>query len=237
MGDHAARLLQEAGARIVAIAEYDGGVASDDGLDVEAVQRHRAETGSIRGTPGTRTIERPLQVLELDCDILVPAALENQITADNAPRIKARIVAEAANGPTDSAGDAILRERGILVIPDLFLNAGGVTVSYFEWLKNIQHVSPERLTSRYQEVATTRVVKALEGATGAHLSDVDFMKAVKGPQEIDLVEAALADTIIHAYHSVHEKWKSRAMPDLRVAAYTLAIDRVAQSYAVQGIFP
>ena len=237
VGYHAARLLQEAGARIVAIAEYDGGIASDAGIDVEAVQRHRAETGSIRGAPGTRTIDSPFQVLELDCDILVPAALENQITADNAPRIKARIVAEAANGPVDSEGDAILRERGILVIPDLFLNAGGVTVSYFEWLKNIQHVSPERLTSRYQEVATTRVVKALEGATGAHLSDVDFMKAVKGPEEIDLVEAALADTITHAYHSVHELWKTRSMPDLRVAAYTLAINRVAQSYQVQGIFP
>ena len=237
VGYHAALLLREAGARIVAIAEYDGGIASDAGIDVEAVQQHRAETGSIRGAPGTRTIERPGPILEMDCDILVPAALENQITADNAHRIKARIVAEAANGPVDSEGDAILRERGILVIPDLFLNAGGVTVSYFEWLKNIQHVSPERLTSRYQEVATTRVVKALEGATGAYLSEVDFMKAVKGPDEIDLVEAALADTIIHAYHSVHETWKSRSMPDLRVAAYTLAINRVAQSYAVQGIFP
>ena len=237
VGFHAARLLREHGARVVAIAEYDGGVASDAGIDVEAVQQHRVETGSIRGAPGTRTIDSTRDVLELDCDILVPAALENQITAFNAPRIQARIVAEAANGPTDSEGDAILRERGILVIPDLFLNAGGVTVSYFEWLKNIQHVSPERLTSRYQEVATTRVVKALEGATGAHLSDQDFMRAVKGPDEIDLVEAALADTISHAYRSVHETWKSRAMPDLRVAAYTLAIDRVAQSYAVQGIFP
>ena len=237
VGFHAARLLREAGARIVAIAEYDGGIASDAGLDVEAVQQHRVDTGSIRGAPGTRTIDRPGEVLEMDCDILVPAALENQITADNAPRIKARIVAEAANGPVDSEGDAILRERGILVIPDLFLNAGGVTVSYFEWLKNIQHVSPERLTSRYQEVASARVVKALEGATGAHLSDVDFMRAVRGPEEIDLVEAALADTITQAYHSVHEMWKSRAMPDLRVAAYTVAIDRVAQSYVVQGIFP
>ncbi len=237
VGFHAARLLREHGARVVAIAEYDGGVASDAGIDVEAVQQHRVETGSIRGAPGARTIDSTRDVLELDCDILVPAALENQITAFNAPRIQARIVAEAANGPTDSEGDAILRERGILVIPDLFLNAGGVTVSYFEWLKNIQHVSPERLTSRYQEVATTRVVKALEGATGAYLSDQDFMRAVKGPDEIDLVEAALADTISHAYRSVHETWKSRAMPDLRVAAYTLAIDRVAQSYAVQGIFP
>ena len=237
VGFHAARLLQEAGARIVALAEYDGAVANDAGLDVAAVRRHQVESGSIRGAPGTQTIETPNEALELDCDILVPAALENQITALNAPRIKARIVAEAANGPTDSAGDAILRERGVFVIPDLFLNAGGVTVSYFEWLKNIQHVSPERLTSRYQEVATTRVVKALEGATGVSLDDADFLRTVRGPQEIDLVEAALADTIIHAYHSVHELWKSRAMPDLRVAAYALAIDRVAQSYAVQGIFP
>ncbi len=237
VGFHAARLLQEAGARIVAIAEIDGGVAAEAGLDVEAVQQHHAETGSIRGVAGARTIETASEVLEIDCDILVPAALENQITAENAPRIKARIVGEAANGPVDSEGDAILRERGVLVIPDLFLNAGGVTVSYFEWLKNIQHVSPERLTSRYQEVASTRVVKALEDATGAQLSEMDFMSAVRGPREIDIVEAALADTIILAYQSVHEQWKARALPDLRVAAYTLAIDRVARSYVAQGIFP
>ena len=208
VGYHAARLLQEAGARIVAIAEFDGGVASPDGLDVDAVQRHRAETGSIRGAPGARTIEASSQVLELDCDILVPAALENQVTEENAPRIRARIVAEAANGPVDGRGDAILRERGILVIPDLFLNAGGVTVSYFEWLKNIQRVSPERLTSRYQEVAASRLVEALQGATGARLSEADFARTVRGPAEIDLVEAALADTITHAYRSVHERWRS-----------------------------
>ncbi|HCV00165.1 MAG: glutamate dehydrogenase [Dehalococcoidia bacterium] len=237
VGFHAARLLEEEGARIVAIAEFDGGIASEEGLNVEEVHRHLLETGSIRGAPGTRDIGKPEVTLELDCDILVPAALENQITADNAPQIKAKIVAEAANGPVDSAGDAILRERGILVIPDLFLNAGGVTVSYFEWLKNIQHVSPERLTSRHQEVATTRVVKALEGATGAHLSDDDLIQAVRGPDEIDLVEAALADTIIDSYHSIHEIWKSRSMPDLRVAAYSLAIDRVAKSYSLMGIFP
>lgn len=237
VGFHAARLLQRAGARIVAVAEIDGGVASDAGLDVDALQRHRAETGSILGAPGAETIASAAGTLERDCDILVPAALEHQITAENAPRIKARIVAEAANGPVDSEGDAILRERGVLVIPDLFLNAGGVTVSYFEWLKNLQHVSPERLVSRYQETATARVVDALERVTGARLGEDERRRTVRGPEEIDLVEAALADTIIQSYHSVHDIWKARALPDLRVAAYSLAIDRVAQSYLSLGIFP
>ena len=237
VGFHAARLLQRAGARIVAVAEIDGGVASATGLDVDALQRHRAETGSILGAPGAETIASAAGTLERDCDILVPAALEHQITAENAPRIKARIVAEAANGPVDSEGDAILRERGVLVIPDLFLNAGGVTVSYFEWLKNLQHVSPERLVSRYQETATARVVDALERVTGARLGEDERRRTVRGPEEIDLVEAALADTIIQSYHSVHDIWKARALPDLRVAAYSLAIDRVAQSYLSLGIFP
>ena len=237
VGFHAARLLQRAGARIVAVAEIDGGVASAAGLDVDALQRHRAETGSILGAPGAETIASAAGTLERDCDILVPAALEHQITAENAPRIKARIVAEAANGPVDSEGDAILRERGVLVIPDLFLNAGGVTVSYFEWLKNLQHVSPERLVSRYQETATARVVDALERVTGARLGEDERRQTVRGPEEIDLVEAALADTIIQSYHAVHDIWKARALPDLRVAAYSLAIDRVAQSYLSLGIFP
>ncbi len=237
VGFHAARLLQQAGARIVAIAEIEGGVASDAGLDVDAILRHRAETGSILGAPATQTIETVAETLERDCDILVPAALEHQITAQNAPHIQAKIVAEAANGPVDSRGDEILRERSVLVIPDLFLNAGGVTVSYFEWLKNLQHVSPERLMSRYQETASARMVEALEGVTGARLSEGERNQAVRGPEEIDLVEAALADTITQAYRSVHTIWKSRAMPDLRVAAFSLAIDRIAQSYLVQGIFP
>lgn len=237
VGFHAARLLQRAGARIVAVAEIDGGVASAAGLDVDALQRHRAETGSILGAPGTETVPTAAGTLERDCDILVPAALEHQITAENAPRIKARIVAEAANGPVDSEGDAILRERGVLVIPDLFLNAGGVTVSYFEWLKNLQRVSPERLVSRYQETATARMVDALERVTGARLGEDERRRTVRGPEEIDLVEAALADTIIQSYRSVHDIWKARALPDLRVAAYSLAIDRVAQSYLSLGISP
>ena len=237
VGFHAARLLERAGARIVAVAEIDGGVARAEGIDIDALQAHRAASGSIRGAPGTETIESPAEVLERDCDILVPAALENQITAANAGRIKARIVAEAANGPVNGEGDEILRERGVLVLPDLFLNAGGVTVSYFEWLKNLQHVGPDRLTSRYQETSSRRVVEALERLTGSRLEESERSQVTRGPDEIDLVEAALADTMIHAYRSVHEIWKARAMPDLRVAAFSLAIDRVAQSYLAQGIFP
>lgn len=162
VGTHAARFPQQAGATVVAIAEREGAISRRDGLDVDAVAEHRAARGSLLGFPGAKDLRSTAEALELDCDILVPAALEDQITAENAPRIRARFVAEAANHPVDPAGEAILLERGIYVLPDLYLNTGGVTVSYFEWLKNLSHVSFDRMTRLNDEGRSQRLLGAME---------------------------------------------------------------------------
>jgi len=238
VGYHAARFAQaEGGAAIVAVAEIEGGIHDPKGLDVDAVLRHRRETGSILDFPGARNIDASAEVLELDCDILIPAALERQITAENAPRIRARIVAEAANGPVDPDGEEILLERGVFLIPDIFLNSGGVTASYFEWVKNLSHISFARMTKRQQEISNRRMVEMVEQVTGRSISTPERETLTRGPREIDFVYTALEETIAVAYRQIREVWKGRALPDLRTAAFLVAIERVGNCYLDQGIFP
>lgn len=237
VGYHAAKhLQQDGGAVIVGVSEQEGGVYNADGLDVVALLKHRQETGSVLDFPGAEQVERA-ELLEYPCEILIPAALENQITAENAPRVQAKVVAEAANGPVDQAGDAILRQRGVLVIPDLFLNAGGVTVSYFEWLKNRAGVSFDRMISRHEELANRDMIAAMETLTGQQIPAQRREQLIHGPDELRLVVSALEQTMIRAYTRIHEIWLERDLPDLRTAAFLLSIERVAESYSHHGIFP
>jgi glutamate dehydrogenase (NAD(P)+) len=238
VGYHTARLLREAGAVLVGLAEYEGAIASDKGLDLEKVVAHRRETGSILGYPGATDIPETARALELDCDILVPAALEEQITAENAPRIRARVVAEAANGPTTEEADAILRERGALIIPDVYLNAGGVTVSYFEWTKNLSHIAFGRLSRRAEESAGARILDAVESLTGKKFTQEQVDRAARGADEEDLVSSGLEDTMVRAYRGLRatvERFDGEI--DLRTAAVVVAIDKIAACYEQQGIFP
>jgi glutamate dehydrogenase (NAD(P)+) len=238
VGYHAAHFAQvQGGAAIVGIAEIEGGIHAPDGLDIDAVLQHRRATGSIIDFPGARNIDRSAEVLELDCDVLIPAALERQITAENAPRIQARVVAEGANGPVDPDGEKILLERGVFLIPDIFLNSGGVTASYFEWVKNLSHISFARMTKRQQEISNRRMVEMVEQVTGRTVSAPERRILTQGPNEIDFVYTALEETIAVAYREVREIWKARALPDLRTAAYLVAIARVGNCYLSQGIFP
>jgi glutamate dehydrogenase (NAD(P)+) len=238
VGYHAARFAQTEGdALIVGIAEIEGGIHDPNGLDVDAVLQHRRETGSILDFPGARNIANSAETLELECDVLIPAALEHQISAENAPRIQARIVAEGANGPVDSDGEKILLDRGVFVIPDIFLNSGGVTASYFEWVKNLSHISFARMTKRQQEISNRRIVEMMEKVTGKLISTSERETLTRGPKEIDFVYTALEETIAVAYGQVREVWKQRALPDLRTAAFLLAIERVGNCYLSQGIFP
>jgi glutamate dehydrogenase (NAD(P)+) len=237
VGEHAARYLHEAGAVVVGISELGGGIYDANGIDVSAAVAHFHENRSFADFEGPQFVADPAAVLEMAGDILVPAALENQITADNAERIQAKIVAEAANGPVDFEGQKILIERGVLVIPDLYLNAGGVTVSYFEWLRNLSHVSFDRMNSRYIEHSRTQMVEAVEGLTGRAFDLATRKDLTTGPRELDFVRTALAETMALAYHNVRDIWKKRDMPDLRTAAYYFAIDRVARQYVANGIFP
>ncbi len=238
VGYHAAKFLVEGGAVLVGLAEMEGGISNPNGLDLEAVMRHRAATGKITGFPDAIDLQTSGDSLELECDVLVPAALENVIDADNAPRIKARIIAEGANGPTTSDAEVILRQRGITVIPDMYLNAGGVTVSYFEWLKNLSHVRFGRMEKRFEEMSNRRMVQSIEKATGKDLSPGERSLLVRGADEEDLVNSGLEETMSVAFNQIRAiQQRDRRITDLRTAAFISAIDKIALSYMELGIFP
>ncbi len=237
VGYHAAKFLQEGGCIIVGLAEYEGAIYNPKGLDVDDVVKHRKEIRSILSFPDATNIPNSRVALELECDILVPAALENQITEENAGRIQAKILGEGANGPTTAEAEEVLVKRGVMVLPDVYLNAGGVTVSYFEWLKNLQHVRMGRLGKRFAETSTRQIVNTIEQITKHSLPDKEKERLARGPDEEDLVNSGLEDTMIVAYHQVRETWKQHQRIDLRTAAFINAINKIAASYLELGIFP
>ena len=238
VGRHAARFCREADCMIVGLAEYEGAIFSSEGLDLDAALKHRDETGSLLNFPGVVNLKRREDALEIDCDILIPAALENQITEENAPRIKAKILAEGANGPTTAEAGAILMEKGVMVIPDIYLNAGGVTVSYFEWLKNLSHIRFGRMSKRFDQAALRRVMKSVEKMSNANLTDAELSEVTRGADEIDLVNSGLEETMVTAYSQIRETLKSNPkIGNLRTAAFVNAINKVAISYMELGVFP
>jgi glutamate dehydrogenase (NAD(P)+) len=238
VGYHSAKFFQQAGAKVIALAEYEGAIRSDNGLDVDAVFKHRKATGSILNFPGATNITNTSDALELECDILIPAALENVINGENASRVKAKLIGEAANGPLTPEADEILIKNGVLVVPDMYLNAGGVTVSYFEWLKNLSHVRYGRMEKRFTENLNTHIIGQIEELTGKQVSKHEREFIMHGPEEADLVYSGLEETMIAATREIMEMWKSNpAIPDMRTAAYVVAINKVGTAYAELGIFP
>jgi glutamate dehydrogenase (NAD(P)+) len=239
VGYHAAKYMEEGGAILVGVAEYEGAIHDPQGMEVDKVFAHRRDSGSLLDYPGAANMEPSAAALELECDILVPAALENQITVDNAPRIQAKIIAEGANGPTTFDADQILNERGVLVIPDTFMNAGGVTVSYFEWIKNLSHVRFGRMERRFDEQVRRGFVEALQERTGRELfSQEELSVMARGADERDLVNSGLEETMITAYGQIREVQKRLdGKADLRTAAFISAIDKIAHCYQDLGIFP
>ena len=238
VGYHSAKFFQEAGAKVVALAEYEGAIYNDRGLKIEAVMEHRKKTGSILNFPGAKNFEKSSDALEADCDILIPAALENVINGENAGNIKAKIIGEAANGPLTPEADEILIKKGVLVVPDMYLNAGGVTVSYFEWLKNLSHVRYGRLEKRFTENLNTNILGQIEFLTGRKVGSKARETIMHGPEEADLVYSGLEETMISATREIMEMWKANpTIPDMRTAAYVVAINKVGTAYAELGIFP
>jgi glutamate dehydrogenase (NAD(P)+) len=238
VGYHSALFFQQAGAKIVGLAEYEGAIHNEDGLDLEAVVAHRKANGSILNFPNGKNFIKSSDALEMDCDILIPAALENVINGDNAPRIKAKIIGEGANGPLTPDADEILAQKGAIVVPDMYLNAGGVTVSYFEWLKNLSHVRYGRMEKRFNENMNTHIINQIEGLTGKMVNSEERKIILHGADEVDLVRSGLEETMIAATHEIMEIWHSNPeIPDMRTAAYVCAINKVATSYAELGIFP
>jgi glutamate dehydrogenase (NAD(P)+) len=238
VGYHTGRIIQEYGAVVIAVAESDGAIYNEKGIDVEALHKYRVEKKSVKGFPGGKYIADSISALELDCDILIPAALERQITEVNAPRIKAKIIGEAANGPITPGAEKILLKKGIMIIPDIYINAGGVTVSYFEWLKNLSHVRFGRMQKRYEEKHQSNFIKLVEDLTGKSVPKSRIDSLIHGADEIDLVNSGLEDTMINAYRDIRDfKKRKRNVTDLRTAAFAVSINKIRDSYYAMGIFP
>ena len=237
VGYPAAKFLQEEDdALIVAIMEHGSSLVNSSGIDVEAAHAWLREHGTFDGYGGGMPVAADTPLLEEACDILIPAAMEGQITEENAERIKAPLIAEAANGPITFAADQILRKNGKVVIPDIYLNAGGVVVSYFEWIKNLSHIRLGRLGRRADEARGGHIVDALETLTGKDVPAELARRIRHGANELDLVRSGLDDTMRESYQRVREVFLSRDdIPDLRTAAFRIAIDKISRANLEMGV--
>ncbi len=243
VGYHAAKFLsEEDGAKIIAVAERDGAVVNEAGLDIEELRQWmNGHAGSVKGFPGASYMENGAEALELYCDILIPAAMEGVIHKGNAANIKAPLIIEAANGPITFGADEILRAKGVVIVPDMYANAGGVTVSYFEWVKNLSHIRFGRMQRRAEEARSRLLVEELERLSndqhlGWTLAEGFKEKFLQGSDELALVRSGLDDTMRTAYQAMREVWHGRNdVQDLRVAAYIVSIGRVAQTYKSKGL--
>ncbi len=237
VGYHSSLYMTQAGAKLVGVAEMEGTIYDPNGIDLQALVDFRKETGSIIGFGNTQQIKGKRAIFEQECDIIIPAALESQITIENAPKIKAKIIAEAANGPTTSDAHDFLKERGALIIPDSYLNAGGVIVSYFEWLKDIQHVRYGRMNKRFDEASLTRIVHEIEQLAGQKFGDAERNLLTRGADEYDLVDSGLEESMITAYEQITALRDEHNLDDLRTAAFVNAINKIGIMYEQMGIFP
>lgn len=232
VGSYSAKFLHEFGVKVIGVVERDVALVNNDGLNIDALFEWNEKNKGILGFPGAKQVIKPsIQGLELQADILVPAAMENQITGENAPRIKAKLIAEGANGPISAKADKILNDKGALIIPDILANAGGVAVSYFEWLKNLQHVRFGRMTKRFSEAQLHYISDAIAQATGKPMN----IKADVG-DELNLVRSGLLDTMSTSYAQVRQISQDKKC-SLRVAAFISAVQKISKAYEQLGIFP
>ncbi len=240
VGYHAAKFLsEEDGAKITGVVEWDGAVFDNDGIDVEALANHIKENGGVTGYTDCEAVvekDKATTLLNARCDILIPAAIEGSINLANAEKIQAKLIIEAANGPITAGADKILRDAGKVIIPDLYANAGGVTVSYFEWVKNLSHIRFGRMERRQEEARHKLLVEELDRILPEGLSDTFKLKYIRGADEVDLVRSGLDDTMRKSYQMMREEWHADAnVPDLRTAGYRISLKRVAEAYANKGL--
>lgn len=239
VGYHASKFLfEEDGCKIIAVTDSKGVLVNEEGLDVEAAYRYKVENRKINGFPGGRYEEgSTLRALEMDCDILIPAALEGQISLENVDRVKANIIIEAANGPITFAADEKLNERGVVIIPDAYANAGGVVVSYFEWIRNLSHIRFGRMQRRYDELRAQHQLDALEDLTGKSVPDKFKQKINSGASELDLVRSGLDDSMRQAFQEMLEtRAGNPKITTYRMAAYVNAIRKISRSYLDIGVY-
>jgi glutamate dehydrogenase (NAD(P)+) len=237
VGYHTAMYMIEAGAKMIGVAEFDASIYNEKGIDLKDLMQYKSEnSGGISGYDKATQLNSNTAVLEEECDILIPAALENQLTESNASNIKAKIIGEAANGPTTDVAHEIIKKRGALSIPDNYLNAGGVTVSYFEWLKNIQHVRFGRMGKRFEENSYKKILSVIETVSDRKFTEDELAVLAQGGGERELVDSGLEETMVNAYKEINELRKYHDV-DLRTAAFISAINKVGFMYKGMGIFP
>ena len=236
VGYHAAKFLQEEdGCKIVCVMEHNGAILSSDGLNIEKIKQHYSEHGTFEGCSEGNFEASSSKCLMLKCDILIPAARENVIDENNAQQIQAKLIVEAANGPITYEADRLLNKRNITIIPDIMANAGGVAVSYFEWIRNLRHIRFGRLEKRRNAFQFDTLISAIETMTGKEMPEKFKEKFIEGANEIDLVRSGLDDMMREAYQKVRHSMIENDIPNLRTAAYKLALDRIATSYDSIGL--
>ena len=230
--------IEEGDFKVIGVSEIEGTIVNQNGINIEELLKYRAKTGSILDFPGTKTLNNREDWVGIECDVLVPAALESQIHKNNASKVKAKIICEAANGPVTADAEEILIKKGVVILPDMFVNAGGVTVSYFEWLKNLSHIRFGRMEKRFDHNAYSNLVDLVLKLTGKTLAQKERDFLTRGADEVDLVRSGLEETMITAYHQIKETYKKKKGIDgYRTAAFLTALDKVASDYMTLGIFP
>jgi len=239
VGRYVGMISQEEGdVKVIGVSEYEGAIYNPKGINIKKLVKFREETGSIVGFPDSKTLPHRDDALFLECDILVPAALENVIHSKNVDKIKAKIIGEAANGPITANAEAILEKRGVLVIPDMYINAGGVTVSYFEWLKNLSHMRFGRMAKRFNANTYEGIVNVIERLSNKSVTDKEKAFLTRGGDEIDLVRSGLEETMVTAYYTINGVKKRRKnVKSLRQAAFMNALEKIASDYKSLGVFP
>ncbi|MBK9736108.1 MAG: Glu/Leu/Phe/Val dehydrogenase [Saprospiraceae bacterium] len=228
----------EGGVKIIGLSEMEGTVYNASGIDMEKALAFRKEHGTILGFPGSTTLKERGDWVGIECDILVPAALESVITEENAHLVRAKVIGEAANGPITSGAAEILIKKGVVIVPDMYINAGGVTVSYFEWLKNLSHMRFGRMDKRFNHNTYQNIVSTVENLTGKTIGQKEKDFLTRGAEEVDLVRSGLEETMVNSFHQIMEVYHgNQKIDNLRDAAFVTALNKVANDYMTLGVFP
>lgn len=239
VGSYAGLISQKEGdVKIIGLSEIEGTIVKQDGIDMEAALAYRKEHGTILGFPGSTTLADRADWVSIECDILLPSALESVITIENAHLVRAKVIGEAANGPVTANAEEVLLKNGVVILPDMFLNAGGVTVSYFEWLKNLSHMRFGRMDKRFNQNTYGNIVSTVEQLTGKTIGEKEKTFLTKGADEIDLVRSGLEETMVNSYQNIAEIYHGNPrIVSMRDAAFVCALEKVANDYMTLGVFP